>query len=622
MRELLKITLLCGFFVLLTNASLHAQSTYTVNTTIDAPDAAPGDGVCADGNGNCTLRAAIEEANANMGTHDLIHFNIPGGGLQTILPGMLLPSLTDNAGVTIDGTTQPGATIGANPPATANLMIEIKGNSALPPPVHGFWVLSDNNDIRGLIINEFSGDGVRIEGTPSSTDNNLVYANFIGTDQSGTTDLGNANASSTNSWWAGVNIIVPPCDILPVFAMNNIVRRNLISGNGATPTSVNRGEGVSITNCPPGDNGFNLVEYNYIGTDINGTSALGNDSDGVTIAEAAHDNTIDNNLISGNGFSGVGINGLSVPPRFTSNNTVSNNIIGLDITGTNAIPNGFQGVSIGMYGPNTWGYAPTNSGITNTIGRNTGNGILVAEFNPPGTNCDGNLISQNSIFSNGGLGIDLVSIVGTTGVVTLNDPMDPDNGPNQECNFPIILSATISGVNTTITGTVNFPNPASGTVEVFRASPDPSGYGEGITWLDNATPDASGFWTLVTTKTITTNDVLTATSTDVNNNTSEFSGNFTNITTGISSLVDDFEFSIFPNPTNDIATVIIANLKGGEAHLELINSSGIKLKYIELEETVSNITIEIDLKDYTPGLYWIKLSNDKASKIEKLILIR
>jgi len=44
------------------------QTTFVVNSTVDAPDVNPGDGICADANGNCTLRAAIQEGNA-AGSH-------------------------------------------------------------------------------------------------------------------------------------------------------------------------------------------------------------------------------------------------------------------------------------------------------------------------------------------------------------------------------------------------------------------------------------------------------------------------------------------------------------------------------------------------------------------------
>ena len=40
------------------------SKTFTVNSAIDAPDANPGDGLCDDGAGKCTLRAAIDETNA------------------------------------------------------------------------------------------------------------------------------------------------------------------------------------------------------------------------------------------------------------------------------------------------------------------------------------------------------------------------------------------------------------------------------------------------------------------------------------------------------------------------------------------------------------------------------
>lgn len=45
----------------------HAATTFHVESTADAPDANPGDGVCASAAKKCTLRAAIDEANADGG---------------------------------------------------------------------------------------------------------------------------------------------------------------------------------------------------------------------------------------------------------------------------------------------------------------------------------------------------------------------------------------------------------------------------------------------------------------------------------------------------------------------------------------------------------------------------
>ena len=507
----------CLVMLLLASVAGFAQKTFTVNSTVDSPDAVPGDGICADALGLCTLRAAIDEANASGGA-DVINFF----GSMRIQPIIALPQLSDNAGVTIDGLAGGVGSAGANAPSTASLNVEIDGTLALIPnfgvaEVHGFHIISDNNTIQGLIINHFRGDGIRIEGTTGYTENNLVYCNFIGTNQAGTADYGNGTASSSTTWYAGVEIIVPPCELIPVFAKNNTVRRCLISGNGY--------EGVSITNCPPGDNHNNTVEYNYIGVTKDGNSKLQNDHDGVTIAEAAHDNVIDHNVISGNGYSGVGINGLSSPERFTKKNTISNNIIGLNAGATAAIANGYQGISIGMYGPNTWGYAPDNTVQYNTIAYNGANGVLVYEIdNATDANCDGNLISQNSIYSNNKLGIDLGD-----NSVTFNDFSDPDVGANQECNFPVISSATISGGTTTITGTIDSPSPNTGTVEVFKSDNDASGYGEGQTYLNQGTPNAAGNWSVTTAVALTTSDILTATFTDASKNTSEFSANFSGI---------------------------------------------------------------------------------------------
>src|SRR5688500_39081 len=67
----------------------NSPQTFTVNSTADASDAMPGDGICDSGGSVCTLRAAIEEANANTGA-DTINFSI-GAGPQIIEPATTLP---------------------------------------------------------------------------------------------------------------------------------------------------------------------------------------------------------------------------------------------------------------------------------------------------------------------------------------------------------------------------------------------------------------------------------------------------------------------------------------------------------------------------------------------------
>jgi titin len=93
---------------------------------------------------------------------------------------------------------------------------------------------------------------------------------------------------------------------------------NLISGN--------TGYGVAIVGT---GQLANNIFGNYIGTDVNGTNPLGNDSDGVYNAVNSNNTAIEGNLISANGSAtngvGVWLDG--------SNNVVQNNIIGLDVNG-------------------------------------------------------------------------------------------------------------------------------------------------------------------------------------------------------------------------------------------------------------------------------------------------
>ena len=58
--------------------------TFEVTSTTDAVDVAPGDGVCGAANGECTLRAAIQETNALPGHQTVI---LPAGEYVLTLNG-------------------------------------------------------------------------------------------------------------------------------------------------------------------------------------------------------------------------------------------------------------------------------------------------------------------------------------------------------------------------------------------------------------------------------------------------------------------------------------------------------------------------------------------------------
>jgi hypothetical protein len=473
-----------------------SAAVFTVTTTVDA---GPG-----------SLRDAITLANGSPGP-DLIDFNIVPPGPHTIFPLSQLPPLTDLAGVNIDGITQPGgADCGPSPPSTATLLIEIDGASA--GPSHGLWIASDNNIISGLVINNFELDGIRIEGgafLEPTASFNFIHCCFIGTDPSGSIDRGNGTAGG--SLWAGIRISQVPGGS----AFENFIDGNLVSGNWA--------DGICILGPQvPGDVFSNHLLNNYIGTDITGTVDLGNDHEGVCLAEGTHDNDLQNNLISGNDFDGVGIQGFNnlgfpAPPIQTYRNIITGNIIGLDIN-LNPLPNKLHGVAVGEYGPGQWGCADQNQiGPDNIIAFNGRDGVSVWEDGVNTTNADNNLITQNSIYDNVELGIDL-----DNNGVTVNDPGDPDVLANQDMNFPIITSANESGGSTNIAGTCEL---SAATVEVFKAALDPTGYGEGMVYLGDAVLDGGGGWTFVDL-TLVGGDLVTTTATDGADNTSEFSEDF------------------------------------------------------------------------------------------------
>lgn len=597
---------------------VQAATTFTVNSTAD-----PGDGVC-DAT-QCTLREAITAANATPGL-DTIAFNIPGSGPHTIQPASALPTITDP--VTIDGYTQPGASPNTNGPglgSNAVLKIELDGTSA-GSFVNGLTVKAGDSAVSGLVINRFSASGIYMQDKGV----NRIIGNFIGTDLNGTADFGNGQdgvgigfASNNNviggTQAAARNVISGNgsngIDIFGFLATNNVVQgnfigtdvtgtkplgntrgiwvsteantiggiqtaaRNVISGNGLTGTPFGSGiringteatgnnvqgnfigtdvtgastlgnarDGVFISNAPSniiggavsgarnvisgnslrgveiagsGASG-NLVQGNFIGTDVTGTADVGNFLEGILIHSGSRDNVIGGtasvarNVISGNGSGVVFLSG-------STGNVVQGNFIGTDVTGTAALGNTFDGVSINASSNSTVG--GTTAGAGNVIAFNGEEGVQV--FPSIGT-ATGNAILSNSIFSNTRLGIDL-SPIGVPSGVTPNDSGDADTGPNNLQNFPALSLAVSSSGGITIAGILNSAPSTAFRVELFaNAACDPSGFGEGQTFLGFTTvttnPSGNATFSAIFVPSVAVGKLITATATDPNGNTSEFS---------------------------------------------------------------------------------------------------
>lgn len=534
--------------------------------------------------GFISLREALTAANntANIGgTPDEIRFDIAGAGPYTISPTSALPNITE--AVMLDGTSEPD--YGGTP------IVELDGSGA-GASVDGLRLIGGSSTITGLVINGFDDDGIEVV-----SNGNTIVGNYIGTNVAGAAAVGNTDNG------------------IDVLSANNVIGgtssadRNLISGNqagirlsgggavsnqilgnyigtDATGTAAvgNSADGIALTSGADGNtiggtvtgagnllsgNGqqgldinssFNTIQGNLIGTDAAGTSALSNSSTGVRLANAASNNIIGGaasgarNVISGNMLRGIRIGDAG-----TSGNQILGNYIGTDVTGAAPLGNQSHGIRIvDNASDNIIGGVATGEG--NVIAHNGADGITTN--NLAGT---GNLFIGNSIHSNVGLGIDLDNNNADT-----NDAGDPDVGPNNFQNYPVLASAVTTGGDTTITGTLNSAASTAFDIHFYSSSSgDASGFGEGEVYLgtDSVTTDGSGNATINTTLasvSLTAGHVVTATATDPSDNTSEFS-----------AVVTASSYIVTVDTTSDVSdgdTSSISNLaasKGADGFISL-----------------------------------------------------
>ena len=155
MRKLwLSLVLLLALLPGSPSAVQAGGTTFTVNSTMDAVDANPGDGVCDDGAGNCTLRAAIMEANALAGADTI---TLPTGTYLLSIAGA-----GEDAAVSGDLDTTGDLTItGAGHSTT---IIDAAGGDRVFHIISGSTVNISGVTIRGGTIDD-SGGGILNSGT-------------------------------------------------------------------------------------------------------------------------------------------------------------------------------------------------------------------------------------------------------------------------------------------------------------------------------------------------------------------------------------------------------------------------------------------------------------------------
>lgn len=519
----------------------------TVNSTGDSTDTMPGDGFCLTGNTNpdgspeCTLRAAIEESNDYAGFNS-IDFDIPisDSGCRSfennydvnydhnksevscqawnadpdfswwkIEPSTLLPAIDDD--IYINGSTQNGFRANTNtPPNMLNgqPVIEISCTglyACIYANPYGFSSSVDELSISNLVINSASDYNVLSLLTRNGTTN--ITGTYIGTDISGKVYKPGTFAGVYVWYGNNVNIGGSTPD----------TRNLIVSDNYAL-----FGKDQMVADA------FN-VYGNIIGmlndgsTIINSTAAIGIDHDrGSNIG----DNTANGrNIIAGgnNGEGGVSLwcTGRNTKIRkniFTKNERaialwcvedtiISNNII--EESSGNAI--GCRGICDQVTIKN------------NTIRFNNASGISSSLW----TN---STFSNNKIYSNTGLGIDLEGGIEDSYGVTENDTGDGDTGSNNLQNFPTIDKVTFM-YNEKYLIEGNLDNDQSGEgpfeIEICESDNDNSKHGECIRSLGKTS--ASSPWNI--TVTIPGSNGLDSISfsslaTNSEGATSEFSKNF------------------------------------------------------------------------------------------------
>ena len=266
------------------------------------------------------------------------------------------------------------------------------------------------------VISANGGNGIDL----NAANNNQVAMNYIGTDVTGTLDLGNAGDGVLMTAGAMGNLIGGSATGGNDPTNNVFVRPpqgNLISGNAAN--------GVFITGAAT----QNTLSGNFIGTAASGNSALGNTMDGVAIQNAdgnsllgcafQTDPFVFYNVISGNGGNGLRVTN-------SNNTTIQANFFGIGADNNTAVGNHLSGVVVEGTSANTVMGGPIPLG--NVDAANGQNGIVVKDtasgFTSYNTFCGLAAFSDNLNLGNGQDGMLITStganILIRTNVITRN----------------------------------------------------------------------------------------------------------------------------------------------------------------------------------------------------------
>ena len=364
--------------------------------------------------------------------------------------------------------------------------------------------------------------------------------------------------------------------------------RNVISNNQT---------GVSLGEDGDGNSAV-VVKGNYIGTDITGTTARGNSGAGIIIGSAGH--RIEHNVISANGTTGVGLVSIQGQPA-AINNVITGNKIGTDTSGLIPLPNGVGSIFQGPSNDNIVGEGLLAPYEGNTIAFNTGPGILVDLQQVFGGIPQVNTFRKNSIYNNGDLGIRI-------------------QAPAQDNITPPTLDSLKNG---TLYGR---GARAEARIDVYDAEPDPSGAGEGKTWLANGIALADGSFEIPVND--PNLDLPTATQTDLNRNSSQFSQNLGPFTTGTPDVAQDVPnrfdlFQNYPNPFNPSTSIRYSLPSKSHVTLAVFNTLGQQVaELIKGEEEGGYDEVRFDAANLASGVYFYRIQAGSFVETKRFLLLK
>lgn len=424
-----------------------------------------------------SLRDALSQSNATPAP-DSVAFSLPGVAPHTIVLASPLPAITQP--LTIDGTTQFGFS-GAP-------IVRIDGTGLLPALSVGFSIYSPGVTLRGLSLTGFQ-IGVRTSGNETH-----IVGNYFGMLSNGMTRTPMARGVVVTG---GADTVIggaTPAD-RNVFAFGSYSDPGL-------GVQVSQAENVAVLGNYFGVTGNGMLP--------NGSIGVGIVFDGDSTGEIGRSNAT-GNVIAGIDGPGVVLDWAGV--------AMAGNRIGLNAFGM-ALGNSSHGVLV------TDGQHVIDAGINydapNIIAYNGGDGVYVP--GPEGVVS----ITQNSIYANGELGIDL----GDNGI-TVNDLGDFDVGPNGIQNYPVISDARkLPSGKVRFRGNLNSLANESYYIDFYaQTTRSPTFYGEGQNFIGTEVitvkPNGAGEWDFISNGSYPVGTFLTTTAENVNNTgTSEFSRSF------------------------------------------------------------------------------------------------